>query len=114
MSFQVGAFQTNFQQVASVVVATPSGGGSSRRRKRTWKTTEEVLDELRRKDEFRYISAPETPTEPIASIVRSEFDYDSIEARIVESLIRKQEQITQERAKRKRKSKAASILLLDQ
>lgn len=92
-----------FAEEVVVEVVSSRPGGSSGRRRRKWKTTEEIVRELRAEREFKFIPAPEV------EITKIEIDYDLISRRVLERLFEAQRQL---KAKR-RKKMAASMMLLD-
>ena len=87
----------------------PQGGGGGRR-KRRWKTTEELLKELRllrEEPEWKIVPVPEIHEIHAQKI---ELDYDSIYVRGVSEIIKRQQDIEKKR-KRKRKMQDTMMLL---
>lgn len=104
MIFDPAIFDGVIFDTGDVIVAQV--GGSSKRRPRRWKTTEEIVEELRAERAFRYVPAPVEP-KPFPMELRNDLDYDAISKRVAEELIKRQARI--DRAKRK---KAAVMMLL--
>src|SRR6185436_816063 len=83
--------------VAPTVTVTVQRGGSSKRKRRKWKTTEEILEDLREEQEaIKYVPAPKIKTSPL------ELNYDLISSKIVEKII--SQQLDEDRRKKRKKA----------
>lgn len=94
------------------VTTTPSVSWGRGKYRRKWKTTEEILNELRAEREWKYLPIPEQPSVSIAQIVRTDLDYEAIATKLVNQLIERQAEFERKVLEKKRK-KAISLMLLD-
>ena len=96
----------------TVVTTTPVVSWGRGKYRRKWKTTEEILKELRSEREWKYVPIPEPPSVSIVQAVRTDLDYDAIATKLVNQLIERQREYESKVLEKKRK-KAISLMLLD-